>query len=134
MAMRRALLFAQFPLLVGALAACEAPPRGGERAARIEQRFTSNESVLVDFDFDGAIHADTNDDATLRTLIQAQLMYTVGALNADRSVGRHERLELSAIQRAPSGEETYHDRLPVARGGAGPSPSSYELRLPARAG
>jgi MYXO-CTERM domain-containing protein len=131
--MRRHALSLLLPMVVGALAACGSPPREEERAARIAQRFTSNEAVLVDFELDGSIQADTEDDATLRTLIQAQLMYSIGALNADRSVGRHERLELSAIKRAPSGEVTYHARLPVAWGRTGPAPSSYELKLPARA-
>lgn len=90
--------------------------------------------MLVDFDFDGSILADAEDEPTLRTLIQAQLMYSIGALNADRSVGRHERLELSKIVRAPDGVVTYRARLPVAWGLSGPAPSSYELRLPARAG
>ena len=131
---RRALL-----LLLGSLiAACEPTPRGGEPVARIDQSFTSNESVLVDFDLDGSIMTDADspapDDATLRTLIQAQLMYSIGALNAERSVGRYERLELSQIVRAPSGAVTYHAHLPVAWGRSGPAPSSYELHLPARVG
>ena len=128
---RRALL----PLVLGGIVACEAPPREGEeRVARTEQAFTSNESVLVDFDLDGSILADTDDEPTLRALIGAQLMYSIGALNADRSVGRHERLVLSQIARAPNGAVTYHAHLPVAWGRPGPAPSTYDLRLPARAG
>jgi hypothetical protein len=133
----RALLLPLVSVVFGAaLAACE-PARAreneGERAARIHQAFTSNESVLVDFDFDGSILAGSEDDATLRTLIQAQLMYSVGALNADRSVGRYDSLVLSNIVRSANGEVTYHAHLPVAWGRPGPAPSTYELRLPARA-
>jgi hypothetical protein len=132
---RRALLLPLVCLVLGSgLTACEPTPRGEERTARIDQAFTSNESVLVNFDFDGSIVADTNDEPTLRVLIQAQLMYLVGALNAERSVGRYERLELSKIVRAPTGEVTYHAHLPVAWGRPGPAPSSYRLSLPARAG
>lgn len=139
MKMRRRALLLPFVLGMGSLmTACEPTPRGGEPVARIVQSFTSNESVLVDFDLDGSIMTDTDspapDDATLRTLIQAQLMYSIGALNAERSVGRYERLELSQIVRAPSGAVTYHAHLPVAWGRSGPAPSTYELRLPARAG
>jgi uncharacterized protein (TIGR03382 family) len=131
MPMRRALLFI---LAMTGLAACEPASQEVERAARTESAFTSNESVLLDFDLDGSIVADADtDEPTLRTLIGAQLFYSVGALNADRSVGRYERLELSKIVRAPSGEVTYHAHLPVAWGRSGPAPSNYELRLPARA-
>lgn len=134
---RHALLFSLrltlLLMVLGGVAGCGPAPRGGERAARSEQAFTSNEAVLVDFELDGVLRADTDDDATLRTLIHAQLLYSIGVLNADRSVGRHERLDVSAVARAPKGEVTYHARMPVAWGRPGPAPATYELRLPARA-
>jgi uncharacterized protein (TIGR03382 family) len=116
------------PLL---LAACAAAPGEEERSASIAQGFTSNEAVLVDFELDGRLVVDAA-IVDPRPLIQAQLLYTVGQLNGDRSVGRMERLELSNVQRIAD-EVTYHAKLPVAWGSKA-IPASYSVTLPARMG
>ena len=119
------------PLLLVLLAACAAAPGEEGRPGTAAQRFTSNEAVLVDFELDGSLVVDA---AVLDPLplVQAQLLYTVGQLNGDRSVGRMERLELSNVQRV-GGDVTYHAKLPVAWG-AKVVPTSYAVTLPARMG
>ena len=111
--------------------------REREKVGAAAQAFDSNASVLVDFDMDGTLVTDTAEPARVRALIQAQLLYAVGVLNEDRSLGRHERLELSAITATPqpgagSFQIAYHARLPVAWGLPAP-PVTYSLPLPARA-
>src|SRR5690606_32182822 len=90
-----------------------------------------------DFAFDGRLFADTAEPAAVRRLIEAQLMYSVGQLNGDRSVGRHERLALTDVH-ADEAEDggyaiRYRATLPVAWGRGSP-PSRYVLKLPARIG
>src|SRR5688572_1382461 len=64
-------------------------------------------------------------------------MYSVGQLNGDGAVGRHEKLELSAVTATPTGGEhyaiAYRAKLPVAWSGAS-IPTSYTFALPARVG
>src|SRR5689334_23124293 len=101
--------------------ACD-PVASDEHAMTIEQPFVSDQTVLVDFAVNGSITNDTMDDASIRASIRAQLMYAVGQLNADRSVGRYERLIVSVNSVAPATEPTrwnvaYHATLPVAWGG-----------------
>src|SRR5690606_13630214 len=107
------------------LIACASPPDGaGERAGAVQQAFSSREAVLVDFAFDGRLFADTAEPAAVRRLIEAQLMYSVGQLNGDRSVGRHERLALTDVH-ADEAEDggyaiRYRATLPVAWGRGSP--------------
>lgn len=108
-----------------------------ERLGATQQPFDSNDAVLLDFDIAGTLVASTAEPAALRTLIQTQLLYGIGALNQERSLGRYERLELSAITATPkdgsgSFQVTYRAKLPVAWGGAA-QPPAYALVLPARA-
>lgn len=122
------------PLLC-ALAACGVvDDTRGARIASATARFESAEATLLDFEFEGQLAADTADVTALRPLIGAQLMYAVGQLNGDRSVGRYERLVVSAITATPSAaggyEVRYHAKLPVAWGGA-TQPAAYALILPA---
>jgi hypothetical protein len=122
---------ALFPLMI---AACDSTSTE-EHLGKTDQRFTSGEAVLLDFEFDGRLIADLVISSDARPLIEAQLMYTVGQLNADRAVGRFERLQLSNIKiqsRWPGrAGVTYHAKLPVAW--AGPSiPDSYALMVPAQ--
>jgi hypothetical protein len=92
----------------------------------------SAEAVFLIFDFDGEVESTSafNPSAT----IEAQLLYTIGNLNGDRSVGRIDRLELSDIQtQSLGGGRTlirYHASLPVAWGRKNAVPSSYTLQLP----
>lgn len=132
--MRTTRLVPRLPLLF-AIAACGVveDTRDG-RVGAASARFESAEATLLDFEIDGQLTADTADVSTLRPLIQAQLMYAVGQLNGERSVGRYERLEVSAITAtaSPAGsfQVLYHAKLPVAWGGT-TQPTAYSLILPA---
>ncbi len=104
-----------------------------------EQRFASADAVLVDFELDAKVTAETIDPRRFRQLIDTQLMFLVGQLNGDRSVGRHGRAQYSvttfgADPTVPGAYAfTYHARIPVAWGG-GPPPVDYVVTLPARVG
>ncbi len=125
-----------FCLLVGCTSTAGPP---SDRVATVTEPFDSAEATLLDFELDGRLVADTSEAGALRSLILAQLMYAVGQLNGDRSVGRYERLQLSTISATPSTgasgryDVRYHAKLPVAWG-APSRPSTYTLVLPAAAG
>jgi hypothetical protein len=114
--------------------ACASTPEAAERPGTAAERFTSREAVLLDFELDGHLIGAAN-ISDPRPLIQAQLMYAVGQLNGDRSVGRYERLELSNIVIHATAQDrsdvTYHARLPVAWGGSS-IPTTYVVTVPAR--
>ena len=92
---------------------------------------TSVEALFVDMEFDGTLLASSSFNP--QQTIQNQMLYTIGHLNHDRSVGRLDRLTLTDIQTTPvSGgvEISYHARMPVAWGRRSSVPSSYTFRLP----
>jgi hypothetical protein len=93
---------------------------------------SSAHAVFLDFDIEGELVL--RDDADLEKRIDAQLMYTVGQLNGERSVGRLDRIELSdvASEWQPSGElrVTYRARMPVAWNRANDVPTEYTFVLP----
>jgi hypothetical protein len=127
--MRKSVL-AFAPCLVALLgiSACgteDAPSAGGDSA------FSSNQATLLEFEFDGTLLSDVswNDQQT----IQDQLLYTIGHLNEDRSVGRLDALTLSNIQKTTENGKTkitYHAVLPVAWGSKTNLPKTYEFTLP----
>jgi hypothetical protein len=92
---------------------------------------SSVEAVFVDMEFDGTLLAPSTFGVEAR--IEDQLLYTVGHLNGDRSVGRLDRVELSDIETTPvegGVEIRYHARLPVAWGMRDNVPASYTFELP----
>ena len=93
---------------------------------------TSVEALFVDMEFDGTLLASSSFNP--QQTIQNQMLYTIGHLNGDRSVGRLDRLTLTDIQTTPvSGgvEISYHARMPVAWGKSKTNiPSSYSFTLP----
>ncbi|AKU93555.1 Alkaline serine protease [Labilithrix luteola] len=97
-----------------------------------EGAFSSNQATLLDFDFDGELvtASSWNDNQT----IQDQLLYTIGHLNADKSVGRLDNLVLSNVRRSTEAggkiKITYHAKLPVAWGRKTNLPSTYSFTLP----
>lgn len=126
--MRFSLVFSASFVALATLAGCaaDAGPSGEDAD------FSSNQATLLDFDFDGSLQTDFsfNDKQT----IQDQLLYTVGHLNTNDSVGRLDNLVLTNIQKT-QGEDgrvtiTYHAKLPVAWGSKTNLPTSYEFRLP----
>lgn len=125
------------PLLVG-LVSCGASEGSGAPleppASTVDQAFASAHGVLLDFEFDGQLASDSASPATLKSQISQQLMYTVGQLNGDSSVGRFERLELTNVIATPSAttgfDVTYHAKLPVAWGRPSAIPATYALKVP----
>ncbi len=92
---------------------------------------TSVDAIFLDFEFDGELLAKTDNDLEAR--IESQLLFTIGLLNGERSVGRIDRVELSEIESTDTEEGTlvsYHARMPVAWGQREKVPETFELRLP----
>ncbi|MFO0592310.1 MAG: hypothetical protein U0441_32495 [Polyangiaceae bacterium] len=112
----------------GAAAGCD-----GSEPATDESDFTSANSKLFDFEFDGELLAATKDNPAGQ--IRAQLLYTVGALNAEKSVSRLGKVTLTAVTTAAADgglfRIKYHAKLPVAWGKSTLS-KTYKLTLPKR--
>ena len=93
---------------------------------------SSVEALFVDMEFDGALFATSSFNPS--QTIQTQMLYTIGHLNGDRSVGRLDRLTITDIQTTSvSGgvEISYHVRMPVAWGKSKTNvPSTYAFSLP----
>ncbi|HSO36976.1 MAG TPA: hypothetical protein VLT33_30840, partial [Labilithrix sp.] len=129
--MRRTALLAPVALSLLALAGCSADAGSGSDPGTSEHDFSSNQATLLDFEFDAELSTDSSFDD--KQTIQDQLLYTIGHLNADKSVGRLDNLVLSNIQRTEAdGKITikYHAKLPVAWGSKTNLPSTYKLSLP----
>ena len=94
--------------------------------------FSSDQATLMIFEFDGRLVADSVWDA--ERAIEDQLLYTIGHLNGDNSVGRFDKLELSNVERSDTADGktlvTYHAKMPVAWGSKTNLPESYDLTLP----
>lgn len=92
----------------------------------------SVEAVFLDFTFDGTLV--TTSTWGVERQIEDQLLYTVGQLNGDRSVGRLDRLRLSNVRtsRTSDGKTQvdYSAKLLVAWGRKNAVPTTYELVLP----
>ncbi len=129
--MRRFALLASGLVSLLAIAGCAADSEAGDDATD-EGAFSSNQATLLDFEFDASLITDSswNDKQT----IQDQLLYTIGHLNEQRSVGRLDTLELTNIQKTQLGggkiEIKYHAKLPVAWGSKTNLPTRYEFKLP----
>jgi hypothetical protein len=117
-------------LLGASLAACS----GESDPTDAEQDFTSAEATLMTFEFDGELVTTQTYD--LRARIQDQLLYTIGHLNGNRSVGRLDTTEITDIQteRLEGGltRVTYHAVMPVGWGSRTNLPTSYDFKLPKR--
>ena len=123
-------------LLAASVAACSgAPEEGFGDDDDLASAYSSSEAVLMDFEFDGQLVTDATWD--LKNTIEDQMLYTIGHLNGDRSVGRLDALELTNIQQAkqPDGttKVTYHAKLPVSWGKKNAVPTSYDFTLPKNA-
>ncbi len=121
--------------LAAVLGACQGAtiePGAGDYTKSDNKADTSAEAVFVDFEFDGTVLASSSFNAAGK--IEDQLLYTIGHLNGDRSVGRLDKLELTNVETTPQGDKTlisYHAVMPVAWGNKTNIPSSYSFRLPA---
>ena len=128
--MRRTALLAPVALFLVALVGCSADS-AHDPIGTGEPEFSSNQATLLDFEFDAELLADFSFDD--KQTIEGQLLYTIGHLNADNSVGRLDKVALSNIKKTQVGAQTkiaYHAKLPVAWGGKTNLPSTYKLQLP----
>lgn len=95
--------------------------------------FLSHEATLLDFEFDGELLAPDVSTSSARSYIEEQLLYTVGHLNSNNSVGRLDRVTLSSIEVTAQAGSTlvrFHAKLPVAWGSKTAFPTTYVLTLP----
>jgi hypothetical protein len=104
----------------------------GSDAGSADDAFSSNQATLLDFEFDGSLVTDQS--FSDKQTITAQLLYTIGSLNQDNSVGRLDNLELSNVVRTNGSDGkiafSYHAKLPVAWGHKDQLPTSYSFSLP----
>jgi len=114
------------------LAPSAASPEGALVKDEEGKSDSSAVAVFLEFSFSGRLKASSAHNP--RQLIEQQLLYTIGHLNADRSVGRLDKLALSGVaaEALPEGgyEVRYEAVLPVAWGQRDAVPKTYTLRLP----
>ena len=117
-------------LALGFSAACGAPGPLSEE----ERNFTSDVATLLVMDFDAQLVSSTAQNP--QGQIRAQLLYTVGHLNAEPGVSRLDKLNLSNVTVTPAGgglwRIRYHVKLPVAWGHQDQLPTQYTFTLPLR--
>jgi Bacterial pre-peptidase C-terminal domain len=88
-------------------------------------------AAFLVFDFDGQVMLDST--WNVKSAIEDQLLYTIGHLNANNSVGRLDHVELTNIEQSTQNGKTlvkYHAKLPVAWGNKNNVPTHYTLKLP----
>ncbi|RLB52020.1 MAG: hypothetical protein DRJ42_15755 [Deltaproteobacteria bacterium] len=117
--------------------ACAAPTGPGPEAADITKADplkadTSAEALFLDFKFSGELITDSSWNPEKQ--IEDQLLYTVGQLNGDNSIGRLDSVQLSnvVVGETPDGRVhlTYNAVMPVAWGDRDNIPANYEFQLP----
>lgn len=101
-----------------------------------EKAFSSDQATLLNFEFEASFVV-ASAPWNVRQAAQDQLLYTIGHLNGERSVGRLDTAELSAFKQETlaSGETrvSYRAKLPVAWASKTNFPATYEFKLPKRA-
>ena len=88
-------------------------------------------AVFLNFSFDGELF--TTSSYNMEGQIEEQLMYTIGLLNGENSVGRLDQVQLSNVVKTPvSGGNTvtYHADMLVSWGNKNNVPRTYKLKLP----
>lgn len=88
-------------------------------------------ALFLDFEFEGEVLASSSFNPKKR--VEDQLLYTIGQLNGDNSIGRLDRLELTDVttENLEQGVRIrYSARLPVAWGDKNNVPDAYTLILP----
>jgi hypothetical protein len=120
-----------------ALVACMETPQIYDPGAYGSGQFQNGKAdasaiaVFLDFEFDSELV--TTSCFNPRSAIDQQLLYTVGQLNGQNSVGRLDRLEVSNVQKEDLENGcriSYHARIPVAWGKRNDVPHSYEFFFP----
>jgi len=122
-------------LPVVALVGCADPYLPYVGIGESEEPFSSAQATLLDFEFNGQI--TTESSWGLKQQIESQILYTIGQLNGNKSVGRIDKMVLTDVRSEvlASGltKVTYHAKLPVAWGSKTNLPTAYEFLLPLRA-
>ena len=100
--------------------------------AEVGKADSSIEAVFLDMDFSGELR--TTSSWSPEREIEKQLLYTIGQLNGDDSVGRLDKLRLREVktERGDDGAVTirYQATLQVAWGKRNDVPASYTLLMP----
>jgi len=93
---------------------------------------SSIEAIILDFEFDG--HLVTDSRFAGKSQIDEQLLYTIGHLNGDNSVGRLDRVDLTDVTTTPVDggkfRVDYHAKMLVAWGKRNAIPAEYTFKLP----
>ena len=93
---------------------------------------SSIDAIFLDFAFDGELLTQSSWNPEKQ--IETQLLFTIGQLNGDHSLGRLDKVELSNVQTSDveggGTKVTYHARMPVAWGEKDDVPTAYTLIFP----
>ncbi len=121
--------------LASATLACttELVPENGDFSKDGSKADSSAEAVFLDFEFDGTFLSGSSFGNNEKQ-IEDQLLYTIGQLNGDNSVGRLDKLVLTDVKtETVDGRKriSYHASIPVAWGKKNSIPTTYDLTLPA---
>ncbi|TNF24710.1 MAG: hypothetical protein EP329_24465 [Deltaproteobacteria bacterium] len=125
--------FASALLLLGACAD-ETPtttPEAGQYKGSLGKSDASAEATFLRFEFDAELVTSYCWDT--KNAIQDQLLYTIGQLNGDKSLGRLDHLDLTDVRTSNvegGCKISYHAKMPVAWNKRNPTPESYQLLLP----
>ncbi len=126
---------ASLSLASAALAGCAVSPEDVDPPHAVQigdgKSDSSLEATFLKLTFDAELVTSQSWDA--ESQIRDQLLYTIGHLNGDNSVGRLDSLKLTNVKSDsdPKGYRIrYHAELPVAWGKPTQVPSTYALTLP----
>ena len=119
------------------LAACaddQPQPANELETAPTAKGDASVEAVFLEFNFDAQLRTTACWDS--KNAIQDQLLFTIGQLNGELSVGRLDTAELTNITRTMDADSShctikYHARLPVTWSKRTAIPTRYDFKLPA---
>jgi hypothetical protein len=107
---------------------------GDDEPESTEGNFTSREAVLVELEFDGELV--TSQSWSIEGQIEDQMLYTIGHLNGDNSVGRLDAIQITDVVSTRLDDNTnqvkYHAKLPAGWGKKNSIPETYKLTLPKR--
>ncbi len=117
---------------VTALAGCSGADTGGGDTT--EDRYSSNQATLLTFELDGELVGSGGAFGDAKSLINDQMLYTIGHLNEHKAVGRLDKIELTNVKTTPAAgglsKITYHAKLPVSWGSKTSLPTTFDFTLP----
>ncbi|HIA04244.1 MAG TPA: hypothetical protein EYN66_20505 [Myxococcales bacterium] len=92
---------------------------------------SSIDAIFLNFEFSGNLIVDSSWAPNKQ--IENQLLFTIGQLNGENSVGRLDKVVLTQVELNETDDGTvisYHAKMPVAWGQRNNVPTSYTLILP----